>query len=335
MAKKEKAFFGKFVWDFYINQFEQMLHAVENKDNPALELYKADLRTLTFRLQGLARLYRGMHNEKRFQKIKDRFKLLEDLMGSLDYYAVAYIQWSKNKKVPPAVLKWLEAEMQKSETTLSIYIKQEYLLSTKSLKWIHEKINSADWLKDATEFEAIQYCFQEEIFAIADFMAEEKLPFTEMEAQVHELRRKLRWLSIYPQALQGRMQYAVKSKNTSKLKAYQTKEVVASPFNAMPARPVISKDIAMEHFVLMDKSNFLALSFVITALGKIKDEGLYQELMSKALVATKSATATTADAMAHKILGSKKTPAQLLKEASTLIAQFQKDAVLETLLIPA
>ena len=56
--------------------------------------------------------------------------------------------------------------------------------------------------------------------------------------------------------------------NTPEITKYSTPEIVNSPFNVMPAAGT------NQHFVFLEKNYFLALSFIINALGKIKDKGL-------------------------------------------------------------
>ena len=51
---------------------------------------------------------------------------------------------------------------------------------------------------------------------------------------MHELRRKLRWLSIYPHAFCGAIQFAVAKSTAPHLKKYMTTEIIKSPFNTFP-----------------------------------------------------------------------------------------------------
>ena len=82
------------------------------------------------------------------------------------------------------------------------------------------------------------------------------------------MRRKLRWLSIYPQALQGCIQLTETDAKDKNLEKYLTPEIVNSPFNKMPA---VGKN---KYLLMFEKDYFLALSWIISQLGKLKDEGL-------------------------------------------------------------
>jgi hypothetical protein len=327
MAKVEKKYFGKKCWQDQLKAFTIQLEKVATNDNPAMELYMNDMRTNCFKLQGLARLFKRMHNKKRFEKMQIQFKQLEDLFGALDFYLSTYGAWKTNKKIPQAAVNWLNERVTEKENTLSIFLKQEYLLSSKTLAKITEKIESADWLEDQEEGEELEAIYQEEILKTLDFMDDHQMPFTQMEEQVHELRRKLRWLSIYPQVLDGRMQLKQAPKANTALKKYQTKEVLASPFNELP------KSKGQKRTVHIDQASFYALSFVITALGAIKDEGLSQHLLVDALLATKQSTAKNAATDALKMLGQKRNEIQLLADASSLIDAFEKSNVLATQIV--
>jgi hypothetical protein len=69
---------------------------------------------------------------------------------------------------------------------------------------------------------------------------------------------------------------------------YLTPEVVNSAFNVMP---VAANN---QFFVLVEKNYFLALSFVISALGKIKDNGLRIMVTAEAVKNTQFVNETVA-----------------------------------------
>ena len=75
---------GRF--EYYLIQLDTLLQQSRQEENPALFLYQHDARTKLFMLEGLSRLYSGLHDKKLFGKLEDSFKLLEDLLGSVDYY---------------------------------------------------------------------------------------------------------------------------------------------------------------------------------------------------------------------------------------------------------
>ena len=99
---------------------------------------------------------------------------------------------------------------------------------------------------------------------------------------MHELRRKLRWLSIYPQALGGCIQLTETPSNDDNVSKYLVPEIVNSPFNKLPPPG------ANRYLLMFNKDNFLALSWMISELGKLKDQGLRVVVMAEAGKTSKS-----------------------------------------------
>ena len=58
-------------FEFYLVKLEELLKQAIREKNPGLWLYINDTRTTIFMLEGLAKLYAGLHNKKRFIKIKE------------------------------------------------------------------------------------------------------------------------------------------------------------------------------------------------------------------------------------------------------------------------
>src|SRR5436190_12461430 len=84
---------------FYLDQLEKLMAEAAKQDDPARWLYQNNARTPLFMLEGLAKLYSGLHNKDRFEKIELHFKLLEDALGAIDYYDAFAKQFSRDKNV--------------------------------------------------------------------------------------------------------------------------------------------------------------------------------------------------------------------------------------------
>ena len=97
---------GRF--EFYLIQLDDLLLKASQSKNPALFLYQNDGRTKVFMLQGLAKLYAGMHNEKKFLKIKERFKQVEDLLGGVDHYDNYAKDFLKDKTITSKIRLFIE-----------------------------------------------------------------------------------------------------------------------------------------------------------------------------------------------------------------------------------
>lgn len=269
---------------FYLDQLEKLMTEAATQTDPAFWLYQNGARTPLFMLEGLAKLYSGLHNKKRFEKIGENFKLLEDALGAIDYYDSFAKQFEQDKTVSGDITKFVSSKSLEKTGTLSDLLAKKGWIGKNAdrLTKIRKKLVDADWLDEKAELKAIETFYQESIEKINDFAKSYKTGFTELETQVHELRRKLRWLSIYPQALGGCIQLTNTPSNDKKVAKYLVPEIVNSPFNKMP-------EAGTNGYVLtFNKDYFLALSWMISELGKLKDQGLRLVVLAEAGKTSKS-----------------------------------------------
>jgi hypothetical protein len=259
---------GRF--EFYLIQLDDLLLKASRTNNPALFLYQNDTRTKVFMLEGLAKLYAGLHNEKKFLKIKERFKEIEDLIGGIDYYDNFEKDFSKDKGMPASNTKFLQKKREEKLDELNAILVKRKWINHEPLRTIkiRKKLKKMDWVSAEIEIELIKKFYLKSIASINKFYEETGTSFTNIEEQIHELRRRLRWLSIYPQALQGVIQLKDSKIKDEAVKKYLIPEIVNSPFNKMPAKGNNTTTL------LLEKNYFLALSYMIAALGKLKDKGL-------------------------------------------------------------
>jgi hypothetical protein len=319
--------FEKF--NFYLVQLEKLLATAVKSKNAALYLYENDFRTKVFMLQGLSRLYANMHNEKRFTKTKDAFKAIEDLLGAIDHYDNFSKDFEADKNIPASIKKYVLAKKVENIAALNFLLeKKKWIKSDKpKVEKIRKKLLKLDWQEEEKEIAGIKKVYEKSIESINKFYKETGTTFTDVETQVHELRRKLRWLSIYPQALQGSIQYVSKIKADAAVKKYLTKEIVNSKYNIMPA---VGKHTAI---LPIEKNYFLALSFVINALGNLKDKGLRIFAIAEAVEGTEFIKPELAMAKALKICKEKPTALKtILKDAKVICKQFFEEDNLGKLL---
>ncbi len=308
---------GQERFDFFINQLEALFTKASKQKNPALWLYRNNARTPLFMLEALAKLYGNLHNKKKFGKIKEHFKLLEDALGSIDYYDNTAKDLLENKKIPAAVTTYLQAEYREKLQHLNEILTEDNWIHSEvsRLSKIKNKLAEADWLAEAEEIKSIMEFYSEEVYKIVEFAQEKKYHFQNIETDVHELRRKLRWLSIYPQALQGCIQLTQSKKTARHLAKYGTHEIVTSSFNKMP-------DAGDNKYVLLfDKNYYYALSWIIAALGKIKDEGLHIVAVKEALLAADKLTEEMAYKKTYQLLGSKQKKLHVLLDEAEVICK--------------
>lgn len=263
--------------------------------DPALWLYQNGARTPLFMLEGLAKLYSGLHNKKVFDKLEGQFKLLEDTFGAIDYYDAFAKQFAQDKTITRETTKFAEAKSFEKTGSLNDLLVTKGWIGKKAdrLIKIRKKLADIDWLDEKAEVKAIESFYRGSIKKINAFAATYENGFTDLESQVHELRRKLRWLSIYPQALRGCIQLDETPSGDRDVVKYLVPEIVNSPFNKMPPG-------GTNHYLLMfRKDYFLALSWMIAELGKLKDQGLKTVLLSEAGKSSKSYAKNNAEILAR------------------------------------
>jgi len=319
--------FGKERFEYQLARIQKLTLAAQKAENPALYLYTNDLRTPLFMLEGLSRLYVNAHNKKIFNKLKDKSKQLEDGFGALDYYFYFKELFGKNKTLPLTIRKYFASNVDiELEKLNKILIKQDWL-NGKRIKKINKKLDEVSWKSEETELDFFKEAYEKEISKIKEFVLEKDFNFVNMEEDVHELRRKLRWLSIYPHALKGLVKLNPASTVSRELLKYQTEEILNSPYNK-----IVSSRKYSQHLIL-NKNNFLALSWLISELGNIKDMGLTIEALKIAFESEENCTEAVALKKTYLALGKSQPKLEtLLKNSSKISKQFFSEEVLDDLL---
>ncbi|HMK03903.1 MAG TPA: hypothetical protein VK489_06920 [Ferruginibacter sp.] len=317
-------------FDHYLTQLQVLLDKGAKQKNPALWLYQNNARTPLFMLEALAKLYGGMHNKKKFDKLKEHFKVLEDELGAIDYYDCFAKEFAANKEIPASLTAYIQAQSREKIQNLNETLKEkEWISEGKTrIEKIRKKLAEANWQKEKEETESIYNFYVLAIKEMLNFVNQKNFHFDNVEADVHELRRKLRWLSIYPQALRGCIQLS-KAKTIPKyLEKYLSKEITGSAYNIMP-------DAAdNRHFLLLEKNRFYALSWMIAELGKLKDNGLRVVAVEEALIQTSTGKNIDVLKKAYEVLGTGQTTLQqLLDKAEDLCKVYFKEKNLEQLVI--
>ncbi len=315
-------------FNYHLSKVESLINKSAIHENPSLWLFLHDLRTPMFMLEGLSKIYIDVYNEKPFANLKQDFKSVEDCLGKVDHYVAMYKTFESNTKVKDEVKDYFYNKAQEKIWLLNELLFDEHWLDGEKISKIYKKIKSVDDLPLEKENKAIVGKYKADINEIIQFVKDDSFTFEDMEHDVHELRRKLRWLSIYAHSLNGVIQLG-KSKNVSgDVKKYLTESVLSSPFNAMPENKEKLTTINL------DKNSFYSLSWMIAELGKIKDEGLVIHALAEAFHETNYDKSDIALEKAYKILGSKQTKIDsLLKHASDITKSYILEGHLEKLFL--
>ena len=318
---------GKARFDYQLNKINILLTESKNHENPALWLFLHDLRTPMFMLESLSKMYAQFHNKAFFSELNERFKEVEDVLGAIDYYASFLREFHADEKIPSTVKNYLE-----DKTREKIIIFNEILLKRgwntgKTIKKINEGLEIAKWQNQEEEIANIEKYYYKQVKKIHEFVGETNFNFVNVESEVHELRRKLRWLSIYPQAFQGAIQLHEVKISSEQLKRYLTDEIISSPFNKIPE----SKDT--KHHLFLEKNHFLALSWMISELGKLKDKGLKITCLKDAFQEIAFLKDEEAMNEAYRVLGSDYPKMEtLLKQAGIVARDFFNEKILDKLI---
>lgn len=250
--------------------FENLLQNAAKTKQPAVTIFQSNARQILFYLEALARIYKQIHNKKRFERMRLMFKSLEDQLGKIDYYNAFIQEFLKQKNFPEILIQNMNQHYLNELSILdNMLVNDGWFNEKKSiLAVIKDELETADWLTTMEEKEAIGKIMIAQIEEIEDKYDAGVLNFHDLENGVHEFRRQLRWLSIYAQALNGLVQLKYIENSHSKMDIYLTKEVVISPFNKMP--PLLP---GIEPLIIQS-TNFYSLSWLIAESGRLKDEGL-------------------------------------------------------------
>lgn len=270
---------GKARFLFYLNKIKLILDMADSAENPAMVLYQEDLRTPLFMLEALSRLYKKIVDHKKLKKLNDLFKNLEDRLGAIDYYDGFYKEFLKKKNIPQEIIESIKSQTTGEADELNEELKTKRWIGKhrNGVSKIIRELDKIDWFDEKNDMLSVQDVYQKDIKKVIKKYKRKNLHFDNVEEDVHELRRQLRWLSIYPQALCGLMQLKQNAEPPALLKKYLTPDIVHSLFNVMP------DGSALQHHIMLNDHYFYALSWMIAELGKLKDSGLRIQILKESL----------------------------------------------------
>jgi hypothetical protein len=302
----------------FTTQLNAQFQAAKTNENPAFYLYKNGARNIIFMLEGLTRIHKNAFENPKMEKWYERFKQLEDLIGQIDYLDTFKAQFEANKALNKSEINALNAKLEQPILALNTLLNADNWLEDKLPKF-NAFIEKCAFKYDVKYNALIVKAYQKEIKKITLIATELNFNLKEIETELHELRRRLRWLSIYPQAFNGLFQFEKPAVNPDWSSKYMTEQIVNSPFNQLP------KAVDNQPIIYLNYPNFIALSFIIQEFGKLKDKGLADELLATEF--------KKSEAQTKKLLGDNyldKTA--ILATASQLLKTFFDDKVLDNLI---
>jgi hypothetical protein len=260
-------------------------------------MLKDDLRTPLFQLEGLLRLYAPRFGRD-FERALERVKALEDRLGEVSLRR-ELAALAAEKTFPSAVIGGLRKDERKAMKKLEKLVAREWTPDTHrrdqvpALDFVIGRVLDADFGSDAKDVKFLHLAMAEAIENIEGT----NWNLDDLQAGTHELRRSIRWLPIYFQALGGAVQLSEKQNPIAALKELLDTPAAHGPFIEM-AGPEREK-----HPIVLSKSLLIANGGMIDRLGKIKDAGEHVEHLAHALRDAGLAGKKDAEDMARQYLG--------------------------------
>lgn len=299
----------------HIEVLQKLCLQASKEEMPAMWLYQHQGRTQFFMLESLSRLfYKGLKNIN-FKTWYDFFKKYEDLMGVINNYEELLEGFKENSKTPIEVMNFWKYLKDELIDNLEKQFKKDGYLE-KHFSKLTEMLDENNINYNEKTILHIEKAIHKEIKKITKNLSANDYQFTDIESQVHELRRKIRWIGIYSQSLNGLI---VLKENKTKYEweeKYLTESVLNSPYHKL----VINK--SFEKNILLNKKQFMAFTWLIAQLGELKEFGLNIESLTLAIVETENISHEQAMLKANKIMNSKISIEDILQNASKIAKDF-------------
>jgi hypothetical protein len=324
MNKSKKRF------EIQLKKADQLLKTAIAKRNPAFFLQQENIRSLFFHLEGLARAYSAIGPQKKsFRKLLLTFKDMEDMMGRIDNLSMLNKRFESEEEIPEDIRNWFRSELDRELLDANRILKNKGWLGGEKVLKIRSILDDINWDNDKKEYTLLKKFYQSEITKIQEFGNNSKVKFENIESGIHEFRRKLRWLSIYAHAFNGKFQLVDDNEKHPLLDKYLSIDIVNSPYSKLPQL----EGHKIEPVRLL-KWKFFSISWLIEQLGALKDKGLLTNDLIKAIIATGAAVnENDATFLAKKWLKKTYTPLKsILSLSSRITSTFFKDQVLNNLI---
>lgn len=201
-----------------LSEVAYLINTYRNNKDLVQELYINDLRTPLFMLEGLARIYRKIYDKKVFEPFLILIKKLEDALEEYDYWYVLHQQLQPIENIATVKNK-VASNIDNAKTTIMQILTEDGWLNEDFIELNLSVLASISWKDETDSRKEFKKVYQKEIDKIKKFINTLQFPLASMEDEVHELRRKIRWLSIYIHASDGPFEL-VSDKNNLHLNNY-------------------------------------------------------------------------------------------------------------------
>ncbi|MBI3541810.1 MAG: hypothetical protein HY075_00850 [Deltaproteobacteria bacterium] len=217
-------------------------------------IVEKDARGLLFKLEGLLRIYDGIYGGA-LKKLRVDVKRAEDLVG---WYSekLEYLDYARKIEAPGPVVEAMGKVRDASKGELYDGMPE----FPETLDRLQAELGKVDWERQRDDRVSVMRELARELKKY------ERLDYdmTDLQGGIHELRRNLRWILIYIQALDGLM---VLEKGVGRINEYSYLEghpIAKSKFSKVEPNPRVKKPVQVP------VEYFLALSKLVQEIGVIK-----------------------------------------------------------------
>ncbi len=255
--------------------YGSLKNSINHPDTRAFKMthLSREVRRHAFMLEGLLRLYKRKY--PKFEKRLEKIKALEDQLGACDYWH-ALLHDAVEVNLDLSAQRYIEGQLRKEQISILRLIQQKWSLKAEknSLKKFRARIEKEEWPSNKGDAQFLA----KELRRCAMKISELDLDMNQLEEGIHELRRQIRWLSIYFFALRGFVRLDPRLNPIPEYEALLSSPIASHPYARLPVDDIDNQTRSIS------KSLYLRLTEAIDHLGRIKDQGQRVEGLANALV---------------------------------------------------
>ena len=276
----------------------------------AVRCYLEDLRTPAFMLQGLGRVYRKVLPHAAGAVIERQrliYKEVEDALGEFDAWHTLLVRAQTAWRAPTEVQAWFHDNRMHAAGRVDAALHFLKLTPEEgghgsaggahnipALVGIRAECAELPWPADRKDRKKVARFLADELREIEEQCESGTLNLRDLEGGLHELRRRLRWPSVYAAALNGLVVIGPQRAAAPGLSHYLTAAVTESRHAHLAHHKRVAQPLTINY------AYWMALSWLIQELGRIKDQRQWTAALQAAF---RSSGARAAKPLA-KMLGS-------------------------------
>jgi len=282
----------------FINVIEKVIMQESNLDKRVDLMVTRDVRRQVFLLEGLMKVYKDKFG-KAAEKALDRVKGLEDKLGAMSL-SNQLLTLATDKGAPPAVIAELKKEQSQVRSELKTLVAEDWSpVADKrdqipALNKMIKGLSEEKW----GGYENDQQYFKAQLADHLKDLEETPYDMDVLQEGIHELRRQLRWTTVFVEASGGMIQLDAASNPLPQFKNLLQDPLATSKYVTLPSAE------REQSPVMLSKSLYLANMQAVLDLGAIKDQGEHVEFLSEAYVKAGAASSPEeAQKQVLKLLG--------------------------------